>query len=127
MPTCHDDRPPAAVSRLACLGAVALLAGGTLVAQEPAAAARAKLVERGREVYTANKCQTCHSIEGVGGKRSALDGVGSRLGREDLRQWIVAPSRMNPKVRKPSYARMAEADLDALVEYLASLRAKEPD
>ncbi|MGH9237147.1 MAG: c-type cytochrome [Vicinamibacterales bacterium] len=44
---------------------VAALAG-TVTAQETQ-------IEKGKQVYTAQKCQVCHSIAGVGNKKGALD------------------------------------------------------
>jgi mono/diheme cytochrome c family protein len=78
--------------------------------------------DKGKEVYAANKCQMCHMIDGVGNKRAPLDGVGAKLSKDDLRKWILTPSEMNPKVKKPSYAKIAKDDLDALVEYLSTLK-----
>jgi mono/diheme cytochrome c family protein len=78
-------------------------------------------VARGRDVYREQKCQACHSIGGVGSKRSPLDNAG-RLTEEQLRKWITAPRDMNPKVRKPAYDKLPKDDLDALVGYLKTLR-----
>ncbi len=84
-------------------------------------------VEKGKEVYTAQKCQMCHSIAGVGNKKGALDGVGSKYSAADLRAWIVDAPAMTAKTkaeRKPlmkSYT-LPKDDLDALVAYMASLK-----
>ena len=97
---------------------------GTATAQDAAK------IEKGKQVYAAQKCQVCHSIAGVGNKRGALDDVGTRLKEDDIRQWIVAAPEMTAKTkaeRKPpmkSYAHLAKDDLDALVAYLASLKKK---
>ena len=86
-------------------------------------------IEAGKKVYAAQKCQTCHSIQGVGNKRGALDDVGARLGEEELRSWIVSAPEMMTKTkatRKPvmkAYA-LSKDDLDTLVAYLQSLKAK---
>ncbi len=77
---------------------------------------------RGAEVYREQDCQACHSIAGAGNRRHPLDGVGARLTADQIRTWIVAPREMNPRVRKPAYDRLPQADLDALVAYLAGLR-----
>jgi len=84
-------------------------------------------IAKGKEVYAANKCKTCHSIEGVGAKKGALDGVGSKLGADEIRQWIVDAPGMAAKTkatRKPvmkSY-KLSKDDLDALVAYMACLK-----
>jgi mono/diheme cytochrome c family protein len=78
-------------------------------------------LDRGREVYKQQRCQTCHSIDGVGNRRYPLDGVGARLTEEQIRKWIVAPREMDPKVRKRAYDKLPKQDLDALVAYMRSL------
>lgn len=79
-------------------------------------------IERGKEVYRDAKCQSCHSIGGVGSRRYPLDGVGSKLAADDIRKWIVAPREMNPKVIKPRFDDLPAEDLAALVAYLTTLR-----
>jgi mono/diheme cytochrome c family protein len=78
-------------------------------------------LEAGRRVYDRERCATCHAIEGRGNRRYPLDGVGSRLSRDDVRKWIVAPQEMQEGVRKRSY-RLPEDELEALVDYLMSLK-----
>src|SRR5262245_33168144 len=89
----------------------------------------AAAVKKGQEVYTAQKCQVCHSIAGKGGKASALDGVGAKLSADDIRQWITHPKDAAAKAKstkKPpmptKYASLPAADLDALVAYMQSLK-----
>lgn len=77
---------------------------------------------RGQEVYRRLGCPACHSIAGVGNPRHPLDGVGERLGTDDLMKWIIAPATMKPGVRKPPYDGTPQDDLDAVVEYLSTLR-----
>jgi mono/diheme cytochrome c family protein len=94
-----------------------------------ASAQSLETIEHGKKVYAAQKCQTCHSIHGVGNKRGTLDDVGARLGEDEIRSWIVSAPEMTAKsksTRKPlmkSYT-LAKNDLDALVTYLHSLKAK---
>lgn len=76
----------------------------------------------GRQVYRENRCAMCHSIDGEGSPRSPLDGVGSRLTEEEIRNWIVAPQTMQADVRKSAYDELSEEDLEALVEYMKSLK-----
>ena len=52
----------------------------------------------------------CHALPGQpaplqGTLGPALAGVGARLGREDLRQRLLAPERLNPDTVMPSYGR----------------------
>jgi len=94
-----------------------------------AAAQDAAQVKKGQEVYTAQKCQVCHSVAGKGGKASPLDGVGGKLSADDIRQWITHPKDAATKAKSSKkspmpakYASLPAADLDALVAYMASLK-----
>jgi mono/diheme cytochrome c family protein len=92
----------------------------------PAGAQDAR-IDKGKQVYTAQKCQACHSVAGVGNKKGALDGVGAKLKEDEIRQWIVAAPEMAAKAkadRKPpmkAYT-LPKEDVDALVAYMASLK-----
>ena len=90
--------------------------------------AQADKIEAGKKVYAAQKCSMCHAIAGTGGKTaSALDGVGSKLTAAEIKQWIVDPDpltaklKTKPKVKMKKYS-MPDADLDALVTYMTSLK-----
>jgi mono/diheme cytochrome c family protein len=89
----------------------------------------AALIKKGEGIYTAQKCSTCHSVAGKGGKTSALDGVGGKLSAADIKSWIVDPVEMTKKsasTKKPAmpkkYSTLPAGDLDALVAYIASLK-----
>jgi mono/diheme cytochrome c family protein len=106
---------------------VLMIAVFALVAARPAMAQGD--AEKGKAVYAAQKCSMCHSIAGVGGKASALDGVGKKLSEADIRAWIVTPKEMTGKTKstkKPvmadRYSKLPAADIDALVAYMASLK-----
>ena len=79
-----------------------------------------------RRVYTAQKCATCHALDGKGMAKGPLDGVGSKFTADEIRAWIVTPAEMSKKhnaTRKPpmrAYASLPKEDLDALVAFLAS-------
>lgn len=85
-------------------------------------------VEKGKAVYAAQKCSICHSIEGTGNKKGALDGVGAKLSAAEIHSWIVNAPDMAAKAkadRKPpmkAYTALSKDDVDALVSYLASLK-----
>jgi mono/diheme cytochrome c family protein len=109
------------------IGSTAFLAGAPAVAwaggQDPALAAK------GQTVYGAQKCSVCHSIQGKGSKTSPLDGVGTKLSADEIRQWITNPTEMTAKTKstkKPpmpnKYGTLPAADLDALVAYMQSLK-----
>ncbi|MGV3519793.1 c-type cytochrome [Luteitalea sp.] len=84
-------------------------------------------VEKGKAVYTANKCQTCHAIEGKGNKKFPLDGVGKKLSADEISTWITDPKAMEaklaekPKIHMKAY-KLADEDLKALVGYMQSLK-----
>ena len=91
-------------------------------------AAQAEKIEAGKKVYATQKCATCHVAGGAGGKMAtALDGVGSKLTAAELKLWITDPApliaklKAKPKVSMKKYT-LPDADLDALVAYLASLK-----
>jgi mono/diheme cytochrome c family protein len=108
------------------------VAAATLVAGTAAPLAAAQddaQVKKGQQVYAAQKCSMCHSIAGKGGKQSPLDGVGTKLSADDIRQWITNPKEMTAKAKstkKPpmpaKYSSLPAEDLDALVAYMVSLK-----
>jgi cytochrome c2 len=79
-------------------------------------------IENGKKVYAAQKCKLCHSIDGVGNKKSPLDGVGSKLSVEDMTTWIVEPKKMLPETKMKAYPNLPEKDLEDLVAYMMSLK-----
>jgi mono/diheme cytochrome c family protein len=105
-----------------------LVATGIVLCANTAFAQHTEVIQRGEKVYAAQKCQICHSIAGKGNKNGPLDGVGSKLSVDEIRQWIVDAPTMTAKAkaaRKPpmkSYPSIPKEDLDALVTYLYSLK-----
>jgi mono/diheme cytochrome c family protein len=83
--------------------------------------------EKGKQVYTAQKCSVCHAVAGVGNKKGELDKVGSQLSEADIRSWITNAPDMAAKAkadRKPpmkAYT-LPKDELDALVAYLQTLK-----
>ena len=103
--------------------AVFLVGCGAVFAQDAA-------VEKGKTLFTDQKCKMCHSVAGVGNPKGSLDGVGDKLTAEQMKQWLQDPKAAAEKAkaeRKPpmkSYATLPAADQDALVAYLKTLKAK---
>lgn len=107
---------------------------GALVLGACASTASAQDVEKGAKVYASNGCATCHSIAGKGNAKGQLDGVGSKLTADQIREWLTDPAGMAVKQkaeRKPAMSMvsaklkaMAKGDVDALVAYLSSLKKK---
>ena len=91
-----------------------------------------KKVAAGEAAYAAMKCGTCHAIKGVGGKLAGpLDGVGKKLTQADIKKWLTNPAEPEAKLpQKPKMPmstwlkthKIADADLDALVAYMMSLK-----
>ena len=99
--------------------AAALLTAGLASAQDK--------VARGAQVYADQKCGICHSIAGKGNAKGPLDDVGSKYSAADLKAWIVDAKGMTVKTKAPRKPEMKnytlpDADLDALVAYMASLK-----
>ena len=90
------------------------------------------LAAAGRRVYEQRKCATCHMIDGRGNIRFALDHVASRLTAADLHRWLTDTAEMERALQTQPAIRMSEwlksnrkigdADLDALVAYLVTLK-----
>ena len=105
-----------------------LIIGGAIAGLLAAAApVRAQDVVRGEKVYGEAKCALCHSIGEKGNKKGPLDGVGSKLSKDDLRAWVVDAKGMTTKTkatRKPDMKTydLPKDDVDALVAYMAALK-----
>jgi mono/diheme cytochrome c family protein len=104
---------------------IALVATGVVALT---AVASAQSVEKGKEVYTTQRCAICHSIGDVGNKKGPLDKIGAKLSAPDIRSWITAAPEMSAKAkaeRKPAmkaYTTLAADDVDNLVAYLQTLK-----
>lgn len=110
--------------------AVVIIGTGIGMLATARAASAQTPAERGMKVYTDQKCSMCHAIAGKGNAKGLLDGVGTKLKADEIRKWIVTPAEMATAakaVRKPAmkaYPSLPKEDLDALVGYMASLKAK---
>jgi mono/diheme cytochrome c family protein len=108
---------------------LAVLAGVGIMAMARVAAAQTS-AERGARLYEEQKCYRCHSVAGKGNAKGPLDGVGAKLSADEVRRWIVTPDSMTAAAkarRKPAmkaYPDLPKADLDALVAFMQSLKAK---
>lgn len=107
--------------------AVVLALGAVLAASRVAEEEEADA--RGRRLYTENRCTMCHSVAGKGNPKGPQDGVGARLTPAELRKWLLEPKAMAAKAKAarkppmPSFETLKREDLDALVAYLATLKA----
>ena len=82
-----------------------------------------------KKIYEAQKCATCHMIAGKGNKMYPLDGVGAKLSAPTSRSGSRTPPRWKPKLSEEPTLKMSskkydlkDADLDALVAYMQSLK-----
>ena len=95
--------------------------------------------ERGRQLLVSRQkgdCLSCHKLGAMaavadqGGIGPALDGVGGRFSRPQLRQVVVEPKAYFPDTIMPSYYRtgngeapiLAAAEVEDLVAYLETLK-----
>lgn len=109
------------------LASVLALSGLPTIAA--AAGQDAGAVQKGEQLYGAQKCMTCHAIAGKGNKNNPLDKVGAKLSAADIREWIVNPVEMAKKSKstgKPAmpakYKGLAPAEMNTIVAYMQSLK-----
>lgn len=98
-----------------------VLAVTLIMAYAVIAAAQGGDAEKGKAVYEAQKCKMCHSIAGVGNKKSPLDAVGGKLSEADIKKWVTEPKSMKADTTMKAY-KLSDADLTNLVAYMASLK-----
>ncbi len=96
-------------------------------------AAQSDNVAHGREVFETTACVNCHTVAGTNahGKfgpdlthfmsRETLAAGAATNTRENLRAWIKNPDDIKPGALMPAM-QMSEADIDAVTDYLQSLR-----
>ena len=107
-----------------------MTAAGLLAVAVPGWAQDAKKVERGKAVYVEQKCKLCHQVAGEGNAKGPLDDVGTKLKREEIKQWLVDPKAAAEKhksTRKPAmkaYDTLPAEDLDALIAFMESCKKK---
>lgn len=81
-------------------------------------------VEQGRQLYTAKKCQICHTIGGKGGRVAGpLDDVGKRWKADQMFIFLKTPTRVHPRSAMPP-TRGTDADIAAISAYMMSLGAE---
>jgi mono/diheme cytochrome c family protein len=62
-------------------------------------------------------CFACHRKD-LGHLAPSLDGIGSRLTREQLQVVLVQPRQLYPGAKMPSYAYLTEEERQALLDFL---------
>lgn len=87
--------------------------------------------DAGRKIFESRNCGTCHSVAGTGNPRNPLDGVGSRLDIEQLRDWTTGTGSASNSLsagvrgRKARYSEMSQAEMEALLHYLSALKSED--
>jgi len=77
---------------------------------------------RGQDVFKANKCMRCHSIEGEGGRLGPdLSHVGSRREATWLLTFLKDPRSVIPQGKQPPF-KGTDQEREELVTYLSSLQ-----
>ncbi|HZN46715.1 MAG TPA: c-type cytochrome, partial [Ramlibacter sp.] len=101
----------------------------------PAAQPASQRQEAGRQAFLAQRCDACHAVRGATAQDSLLGPdlthLGSRLHLaagtlpntvEGRRQWIAHVQQLKAGARMPSYDRLDGETLDAMADWLGSLR-----
>ncbi len=100
----------------------------------PAAEPSTLLARDGRDTFLLQSCAACHTVTGtqaqgkVGpdlthfGSRETLGGGVLVNNPENLRAWLEDPQTIKPGVLMPSYNRLSNEQLQALVAYLEGLK-----
>jgi len=76
----------------------------------------------GKKVFDREKCSMCHNA-----KMNSLEGVGTKLTADEIREWIENPtaaaqkSKSTSKMKMPA-KKLSKADVDHLVAYLQTLK-----
>ena len=82
----------------------------------------AQAESQGEQVFN-QKCAMCHSIKGTGGKMGPdLTTIAARMKVKAIKAQLENPQKANPKSSMPSYKTLAKADMDALLDYLKTLK-----
>jgi len=100
----------------------------TVRAQQPDPAKAAA----GQKVFETQKCGTCHAVkEGEKKPAGSLVGVSQKMSDADIKKWLTDTAAMEAKLpKKPAMSmatfmkthKLADADVDALVAYMKTLK-----
>jgi cytochrome c oxidase subunit II len=102
--------------------------------RQPAPAPTNPTAQRGQQVFEANTCVACHTVQGTAatgrvgpdlshvGDRATLAGGVLENTPDNLGRWIRDPQAVKSGALMPAYANLPDADLTALVAYLEGLK-----
>jgi len=103
------------------------------IADQQQPAQRIDSVSKGRQVFETTACVNCHTISGTNAKgkfgpdlthlmsRETIAAGAALNTRENLRDWVKDPENIKPGSLMPAM-QLDEQDLDAVTDYLLSLR-----
>lgn len=91
------------------------------------AGAQNAVADQGAALFAAQKCTMCHSINGKGNPKGALDHISAKNKVEYVKQWLQDPEGMRTKTnatRTPAMKpiKLTPDQIDALVAYLTSIK-----
>jgi mono/diheme cytochrome c family protein len=109
-------------SVIAFTAVLVLTAAPALLRAEDATAPDAAKVEKGTQVFAAQKCSMCHAIAGKGNSKNPLDDVGSKLTVDQIKSYVTNPKGAKADSKMKAYPTLAADDLDALATYLSTLK-----
>ena len=96
-----------------------LLLAGALILGIAAPLAGCVSADRGREIYTREKCPSCHQFRGEGGSLAPdLTAVSARRSDAWLRRQILSPKKNDPDSRMPAYGHLSRSEIRSLLAYL---------
>ena len=104
--------------------AVVLVLTGAPALLRAADAPDAAKVEKGTQVFAAQKCSMCHAIAGKGNPKTPLDDVGDKLTVDQIKAYVTNPKGAKADSKMKAYPTLAAEDLDALATYLSTLKKK---
>jgi mono/diheme cytochrome c family protein len=103
-------------------GALAVVAGGLLLAASAAAQDASGLKARGEVVFKEQGCYGCHTIGAFGTPIAPdLAKIGTKRDLPYLAKWLSDPQSQRATAHMPKIL-LRDADAEALAAYLASLR-----
>lgn len=77
---------------------------------------------KGEQLFK-QKCAMCHLVKGKGGAIGPeLTKVTSRLKEGDIKSQLENPKKRNASSLMPSFKTLSKPDMDALLEYLKTLK-----
>ncbi len=105
------------------LFAVLCLTSANTLMAAPAKASKTAVIMAGKAVYGAQGCNECHQIHGTGGEAGPdLSNIGRKKSKVWIRRQITNSKSHFKNSFMPRYRGLSRKDMDALVNYLSSLK-----